>query len=214
MAIIYDNTTAEASVTGVPFTTHTFSHTITTAENRILVVMFSNENAAAVTSVTYNGVSLTAGGANVGFLHRIDTWYLLSPDSGTHNVVITYTAITTASLASAMSFSGVLGIVTPVVGISTAGNSVSETITTIVDNCVYVMAAVSNLEPTLTNSETVVANLDVGSALFKAGYKSAVLGSNTLNATKASGTVEFNLQGIAFTPVLAQSNPAILMNFI
>src|SRR3990167_4394046 len=78
---------AKASATSV-----TKAHTVGTNSNRLmLVAVYSNAtDYNPPTSVTYGGINLTlltgAAWSNVGF------WYLLSPPSGTANVVVTFAA--------------------------------------------------------------------------------------------------------------------------
>lgn len=81
--------------------TLTFSHTVGDFNSRILVVGAqaeatpANEANCTVNSITYNAVplteideiKLTGGGANY---QCVGLWYLLTPDTGTHDVVITW----------------------------------------------------------------------------------------------------------------------------
>jgi len=78
----------------------TFSHTVNAGDNKILIVGVSLESdnsppCPAVQSITYNGVALTLidaqpyGGSENK--NRVELWYLLNPDEGTHNVVSTLT---------------------------------------------------------------------------------------------------------------------------
>lgn len=65
---------------------HTFSHTVGDYDNTLLIVTASCGNTA--TGVTFNGVALTVVYVN-GYYSQ---WYLLNPDTGTHDVVISQNA--------------------------------------------------------------------------------------------------------------------------
>ncbi|MCA9160355.1 MAG: DNRLRE domain-containing protein, partial [Planctomycetales bacterium] len=101
---------AASSGTAVNATGVTFSHTVS-GTNRLLLVSVATEPTASegVSSVTYNGTSLSFVGSR---LHaalnvRIETWALVAPATGTHNVVITLSAQSKAIAAGAVSFTGV-----------------------------------------------------------------------------------------------------------
>jgi len=69
----------------------TFSHTIHSGFNRLLVVGVSAQlSTASVNTVTYNGLSLTRLGIypNTGFVTRVEIWYLVAPPTGTYDVVL------------------------------------------------------------------------------------------------------------------------------
>jgi len=87
----------------------TFSHTVGSGSNRILVVGIYNKSGGdLVTSVTFNGTALTRlGTASGGSLNQGYLYYLLNPDTGTHNIVVTLSGETTALHAAAASFFGV-----------------------------------------------------------------------------------------------------------
>jgi len=90
----------------------TFSHTIGNGDDRILVVGIYNKSGGdLVTSVTFNGTSLTRfATASGGSLNQGYLYYLLNPDTGTHNIIITLSGTSTSLHAAAASFFGVSGI--------------------------------------------------------------------------------------------------------
>lgn len=81
----------------------TFSHTVNTQSNQILVVTSGIEDDAttAITGITYNGVALTSSVNTTNSNRRAEIWYLLNPPTGTANVVITYAATVTDIIAGA-----------------------------------------------------------------------------------------------------------------
>ncbi|MBI3882634.1 MAG: tandem-95 repeat protein, partial [Verrucomicrobia bacterium] len=74
----------------------TFAHATGTGSNRLMVVGISiNEETAATddraTNVTYAGQALTQLGTNQLNEARVEMWALLNPQSGTNNVVVSFT---------------------------------------------------------------------------------------------------------------------------
>jgi hypothetical protein len=77
----------------------TWSHTVGTGNNRILVVSTANPGTSvAVSSVTYGGTALTRLSQNLSAGASTEIWYLLNPPSGTATVSV--------SLASSAKFAG------------------------------------------------------------------------------------------------------------
>ncbi len=95
MAILFDSCTAQALGDTTP---QTFSHTVGSGSNGILIVFanyFNNTDGTnAITGITYNGLPLTF----FTFWDGVDQtthvvkefWYLLTPTSGTHSLVVTF----------------------------------------------------------------------------------------------------------------------------
>jgi len=87
----------------------TWSHTVGTGANRILIVGVSirNSSSQTVTSVTYAGAPLTNIGVQAnGDVVRIEMWRLVNPPSGTANVVVTLSGQAKA-VCGATSWTGV-----------------------------------------------------------------------------------------------------------
>lgn len=90
MAITLQNAPVTASKTAIA-TTLTFSVTVNSGSNQILVVCVSGEiNTHTVTGITFGGVALTQLGrqANASFGYA-EIWYLKNPSPSTANVVVT-----------------------------------------------------------------------------------------------------------------------------
>lgn len=110
MAITYIGSTGATELNADNNTT-TFAHDVGSGSNRLLVVQITGDQDTQIPSaVTFNGVALTkivrlANSANI----FADVWYLINPDSGSHNIVVTWantTGDTCRILAS--TFNGVL----------------------------------------------------------------------------------------------------------
>lgn len=105
-AIAFD-AAASGNATG---TSLAYSHTVS-GSDRVLIVgvtLYSNST-QTVSTVTYNGVSMTlipSCTAEANDL-RVEQWYLVAPATGANNVVVTPTATTPAISSVAASFTGV-----------------------------------------------------------------------------------------------------------
>ncbi|MBI4093524.1 hypothetical protein HY417_01040 [Candidatus Kaiserbacteria bacterium] len=74
-------------------TTDTFSHTINAGTNQLLVVTTSASCGDEDITATFDGVAMTKGAAHgAGTAMYYNYWYLVAPNQGTHDVVITYGA--------------------------------------------------------------------------------------------------------------------------
>jgi hypothetical protein len=106
--IALDNVTT-ASGANANVNTLSWSHTVSSGSNRILIVALSQRDGnASISGVWYGGTMLSqiGGQAATGSQSRTDLWYLLDPPPGTANVFV---VLLTAKriVASAISFTGV-----------------------------------------------------------------------------------------------------------
>jgi hypothetical protein len=69
-------------------TSLSWSHTVGTGSDRLLVVGVSVENGKAVSAVSYGGAALTFLGARSNSGFRAELWYLKAPASGTGTVAV------------------------------------------------------------------------------------------------------------------------------
>lgn len=108
MAVTYDNTTAIwDSGTG----SYTLAHTVGTGDNRVLVVFVEIDDSRTISGITYNGSAMTKAGSRVASNNdRLECWYLLSPDEGNNNVVVSFTNLSSSIGVSAISFFGSDGV--------------------------------------------------------------------------------------------------------
>lgn len=86
MAVGLGNT---SQANGLAGTTITFSHTVAAGNGRALVVVTGGRNGANVSAVTYNGDALTKIGERDDGSTEVQIWYMLDPDVGTANIVVT-----------------------------------------------------------------------------------------------------------------------------
>ncbi len=136
--IAYDNVSSEASTS--EGTTLSWSHTIGSGENRILIVGVGCEDQTpgdmGVSSVTYNGVAMdfVAGSSvSVGssYYQKTDMYYMLDddlPSAGTYTVIVTHAGTVNDRSGGAISLTGVAQAAREAV--ATNSNSSSSTIST------------------------------------------------------------------------------------
>lgn len=105
-AIAYDASNSGAVAYYSPDSSITFSLTVGSGTDRYLIVAGGNDDGGGVTcsSATYNGVSMTEA-VEAGTGAHACLYYLLNPDSGTHNVVVTMSGSADISMG-AVSFTG------------------------------------------------------------------------------------------------------------
>lgn len=100
---------AISSGTDLAVSTLTISHTCA-GDSRLLVVGVFNYTiggAKTVNSVTYNGTSMTQLGTGQNKVEmRINIFYLFAPDLGTHDIVITWSGLTTEVGGVGASYTG------------------------------------------------------------------------------------------------------------
>jgi len=126
-----------------------WSHTVGTAANRLLVVPVSIRDAKkTVAAVSYGGAVLRFLGAqnNSDNAVRVELWYLVAPPTGTGTVTVTLSAKGKAA-AGALSFSGV-DQVAPLRGFASVGGTSDNTNPAVADSSAIseLVVAVASLE--------------------------------------------------------------------
>lgn len=170
--------------TGTSATSYTFSFTVSSGSNRILIVSFegaTGSGADDITSVTYNGVAMTLGQKTAptnGTNRYLYTYYLLNPSSGANNVVISRTT-SDWMLPVAAEYTGVQSVESSVTYTCACSNA-TVNYSTVQDNT-WLVTAVSSTGTTITSisgltkrvaSNGTYATLFDSGALTPAGSKS------------------------------------------
>jgi uncharacterized repeat protein (TIGR01451 family) len=183
--VTFDNASSGTG-TLVPFS---FSHTVGTGNQRLLVVAVTIRNGINLASgVTYGGTALTSLGStqNSDGLVHVQMYYLKNPPSGTANVTVSLLGLTNAA-AGAMSFSGVDPINT-----FGAISSDSSTGTGTTDPSTTVASATNNLVIDAVALEGSAGALTVG-------------GGQTQRWTATTGGAATNIRGVGSTEAGAAS---------
>jgi len=123
MAWVFDAANTGATENDVNATV-TISHTVGSLTNGILfVTMAWSTVGSTITGVTYNGVAMTQA-IHQATNRSTDIWYLVAPDSGTHNVVISGSGNFGRANAGSQSWDGANASQTPT---TITGNGTSAT---------------------------------------------------------------------------------------
>lgn len=71
----------------------TWAHTCSGSDRLLRVTTSHFDNSDTIDSITYNGVALTAvpGGSTNNGQYYVTAYYLIAPDTGTHDIVVTVT---------------------------------------------------------------------------------------------------------------------------
>lgn len=106
-AIAFDD---ESKGSATSSNTATISHITTASDNRLMIVHIVDVGTTAVSTVTYNGDSLTKFATNGDFVYtagrQMHSFYMYAPDSGTHDIVVTMASATNFAV-TAVTYSGV-----------------------------------------------------------------------------------------------------------
>ena len=154
MAVAFDaSSSGSASLTS----SLTFSHTCSGTERVLIVGVVINANAASVSTVTYNSVSLTFIGSaiNTGDT-RVELWGLIAPSTGANNIVVTVSNSTSFFCAGGTSFTGA-DQTTAWNGLQTATGSSSAqsvTVTSATGNMVTDCVSTVTFTPTVGAGQT------------------------------------------------------------
>jgi hypothetical protein len=149
MAIAFDAAT-DGGNNGGATESLTWSHTTSAGSDRLLVVSITGDTvpgADNISSVAYNGDALTLVAKRTDGVRYFYLYYLLNPDSGANNVVITLPASGGHFLlAGSATYTGVAQSGQPDASSSThsgtdADGSLTHSVTTVADNCWVILSA-------------------------------------------------------------------------
>lgn len=182
MAITFD----AGSLGYTNFTTSvTATHVIGSGSNRILFALVLSTEGDYLTGVTYNGVSLSsAAKSNYGSTGYLYIYYLVAPDVGSHSLVASFSANTFGQV-DGLSFFGASQTGIPDATGSTSGNSagttITQSVTTVADNCWAVLVARNGAGPYSAQTNSTINPADNG-LIFSCGFYST-------NAKTPAGTM-------------------------
>jgi prepilin-type N-terminal cleavage/methylation domain-containing protein len=188
-------------------TSMTVAHTTASGSDRLMLVgiSYNNDGYETVTGVTYNTVPLTL----VGTAARDDDatiyiYRLVAPDTGTHDVVITFSsALDHGAVAGVMTFTGVeqttpLGTFASAFGDGNASVTVSSAADELVFSVVSAEYATS-LTPSGTQTERWNLNTDGNSTRGAGGTEAGAATVTHSWATTASGD-HYAIGGVSIKP--------------
>lgn len=211
-AIAVDN--ASAGLESVTGTSLTYSYTVT-GSNMFLNVCISVLAARTVSTVTYNGVAMTATPESPvvvsGDGYSNSEYYLFAPATGAHNVVITPDS-SSEIYSRASSYSGVLSTVLDAHGTSqTTGTSLGVTLTTVQDNSWVIGCERSGGAGTISagaNTSFRGGTSHVGD-LADTNAAQTPAGSHALNMSVTGGAVPISWVALSLSPTVPSVSTAL-----
>ena len=186
----YAQITNNAAVTGVlnNASNVTISYTNPSGTNQVLMVGVSAQQpAASITSIKYNGVSLTKLVRYVNSSQsRVEIWYLKAPAIGTHSLVVTNSQGDNGVIG-VMTFSGVnqVGTFDTYAAAQGSGTTASVTASSATNDVVYSVTAFNNgsaINPGSLQTEywdTSINSSTAGEGSTKAGASSVTMTSKS-----------------------------------
>src|SRR3989344_5537130 len=123
----------------------TWSHTVGQGSNRVLVVgvyIRGLGNSPTVSGITYNGAAFTKVDDGTHGAVRVEQWYLLNPDTGANNVVVSFSAASEGTrITGAVSLHGLVQAAPEATNsTNTSATSISTDVTTVSDGAIVVDA--------------------------------------------------------------------------
>ena len=212
---------AATSTTGISVTSLSWSHTVGSSTNRMLVVGVTYETSATTTvsSVTYGGVTMTRVTNSrveqgTAAYNGSELWYLAAPASGPGLVRVTYASSVASAIAGAVSLAGVTqsGPEAVATNLSSSGTAITCNISTLTDGA-WVLDVVNHgkdssvLSVTSGYSQTKQWGTNTGAHSAAGGtHMVAAHGSVTHSWTTTGTTSREAMSMAAFAP----ASPAIL----
>lgn len=191
--ISFDNS---SSSSGNAISSLTWSHTVNSNANGILIVGVDIEGGATITGITYNSVALTPDATLGNFLARGSRngglWYLMTPSTGANNVVVTLSGSSGNGLhGAAVSYTGVKQTGFPDAEGNANANPVTtntQSITTTVDNAWLVGFFLSGATQSASTNTTIRTQTSVNDLFASMDTNAAQTpaGSHSLNTTMSS----------------------------
>jgi uncharacterized repeat protein (TIGR01451 family) len=216
--VAVDSVNSVSGTLGPGTSTGTYTHTIGTGTNRLLVVEYlmniSNAPGSNITNITFNGVSLTKWGAanNSTNTRRAELWYLVNPPSGTFNGTLvqdnTGAGTNVGAVVGIISFTGVdqtvpLGTYTSAGG--AAGTYSQLDVSSVVNGMVLDgLATGGGQTVTVPGPQVSEWNVNSGGAGSVAGVGTARTGAPSVPLSETfSGTSDWEDEAVSINPSAA-----------
>jgi len=223
--IAFDAASSASSSTAS--TTLSWSHTIGSGNNRVLVVgVVAKDSVAAdqiISSVKFNGVNMTAvpgstksrvvySGTSYSSTLRTDLYYMLNPPVGAYTVLITYNGSVSYRVGGAVSLTNVKQQAPEAVAANAATATAISTALTVPNSGAWIVDVVGHSNSGTFTTSTSTERWDKNSGNHTGACSTRAVttpGSNTTTWTYSgsSGTIAHSLAAFAPSETVAQSPP-------
>lgn len=186
MAITYNNKATNISTSGTPVS---FNYTVGSGSNRLLVAIMCGRTSGSLSSMTYNGVSMTlAKRQSNADGESVEIWYLVNPASGTNSLQYAKSSSGDDWRAYVSDWAGVkqTSPVNITAGSNANAGNGSTSITPTADNCLIVAGLTSEDggAPGTGSGETTLYNTDEGAWSTGSSYViQTTAGAQTMDYT-------------------------------
>ncbi|MGP8070720.1 MAG: hypothetical protein ACLP5V_12600 [Candidatus Bathyarchaeia archaeon] len=189
-----------------------WSHTVGSGSNGILLVGLSHDTRFTASSVTFGATPLTLIGDHFGSFVHVELWALLNPTAGSGTITVTFSAILESFVGGSVSYFNVASTISQLQAAATANDgstaTASDTVATSPGDLVVDTLAVANLLSTSTVSPTGSGRVQrwnsgpVGLGFAGAGSDQPASGSSvTMSWSISQGGILWSLVAIPLTPV-------------
>ena len=194
-----------------------WSHTVGSGSNGILLVGLSHDTRFTASSVTFGATPLTLIGDHFGSFVHVELWALLSP-TGSGTITVTFSAFLESFVGGSVSYFNVASTISQLQAAATANDgstaTASDTVTTSPGDLVVDTLAVTNLLSTSTVSPTGSGRVQrwnsgpMGLGFAGAGSDQPASGSSvTMSWSISQGGVFWSLVAVPLTPVTSPPIP-------
>lgn len=185
----------------------TYPHTCTGSNIILFLAIEVNGNLyGSITSVTYNGIAMTQiNTKNTADNQLIFLYYLIAPATGANNISISISG-TTVIRGSSVSYTGANQTGVPDASTVNSGASVTSlatSVTTVLDNCWTVLAAVSNSGALSASTGSTLRNSQNGSGgIFDSNGIIHPAGSKSMSVLDSGGAANLATVMASFAPFI------------
>jgi hypothetical protein len=181
----------------------TWSHTCSGSDRILWVQCARDATVDNITGVTYNGVAMTLLDKQTNSTDRIEyVFYLIAPDTGTHDVVVSASLAVPSIFGNSSSYTGAKqsGVPDASTKQSISGSPYTTSLTTIADNCWTILfTTTSATTPVASTGSTLRASNGTvgGEKIFDSNGPITPAGNYDMLVTGNGGAIGFIMASFA-----------------
>jgi hypothetical protein len=208
MAVSYDNS---AKGSGADSDNITWSHTVGSGSNRVLIVRVECETGHP-SGVAYNGVAMTSIYSATRFAISHSVWALVNPASGAHNVVVSFEDARSGSAIS-NSYAGALQSSNPAAtGATGTGTTATATRTVGSNGSMGQFNVQTDGLASSTPGSGQTETQETSYSKLSTSYKAVDAGSNSLTATWTGSDI-WQCEFVEIAPLVSTPLPVFMHDY-